>query len=49
MLIKYTLLLGRVIAMGFPSENVEAIYRNSMDDVREMLEEEHKVIHKGKI
>jgi len=37
-----TYINSRVIAMGFPSENVEAIYRNSMDDVREMLEEEHK-------
>ena len=48
MLIKYTLLLDRVIAMGFPSENVEAIYRNPMDEVRGMLEQRHEVIHKGK-
>ena len=33
----------RVIAMGFPSENVESIYRNSLDEVRKLLEEKHKV------
>jgi len=37
-----TYINNRVIAMGFPSENVEAIYRNSMDDVRELLEKKHK-------
>lgn len=35
--------LGRIIAMGYPSENVESIYRNSMEDVRRLLEEKHKV------
>ena len=34
---------GRIIAMGYPSENVESIYRNSMEDVRRLLEEKHKV------
>ena len=33
----------RVIAMGFPSENVESIYRNSLDEVRKLLETRHKV------
>lgn len=33
---------GRIIAMGYPSENVESIYRNSMEDVRRLLEEKHK-------
>ena len=28
----------RVIAMGFPSESVESIYRNALDDVRSFLE-----------
>jgi len=32
----------RVIAMGYPSENVESIYRNALEDVRRLLEEKHK-------
>jgi len=32
----------RVIAMGYPSENVESIYRNDLHDVRRLLEEKHK-------
>ena len=44
-LIKYLhgFTLDRVIAMGFPSENVESIYRNSLDEVRKLLETRHKV------
>jgi len=32
----------RVIAMGYPSENVESIYRNPLEEVRRLLEERHK-------
>lgn len=32
----------RVIAMGFPSESIESIYRNSLDEVRRFLEDKHR-------
>ena len=32
----------RVIAMGYPSESMESIYRNSLDEVRRFLEDKHK-------
>ena len=36
-----TYILNRVIAMGFPSENIEGIYRNSMKSVVRLLEKNH--------
>ena len=36
-----TYITDRIIAMGFPSQGVEAIYRNRMEDVREFLNERH--------
>jgi len=37
-----TYISGRVIAMGYPSENVESLYRNKLEDVRNLLEQKHK-------
>jgi len=32
----------RIIAMGFPSEAMESMYRNSLEEVRRFLEERHR-------
>lgn len=34
--------MNNVIAMGYPSESMESMYRNSLDDVKRFLEERHK-------
>ena len=36
----------RVIAMGFPSEKIEAIYRNAMKDVQRFFKEKHAGFYK---
>ena len=38
-----TYIQDRVIAMGYPSENFESMYRNKLEDVRNLLEQKHKV------
>ena len=38
-----TYISDRVIAMGYPSENLESMYRNKLEDVRNLLEKKHKV------
>jgi phosphatidylinositol-3,4,5-trisphosphate 3-phosphatase/dual-specificity protein phosphatase PTEN len=37
-----TYISGRVIAMGYPSENLESMYRNKLEDVKSLLEQKHK-------
>lgn len=37
-----TYITDKIIAMGFPSQGVESIYRNDMVDVREFLDSRHK-------
>lgn len=37
-----TYITDNILAMGFPSENIEAFYRNSIGEVERFLEERHK-------
>lgn len=36
----------RIIAMGYPAEHMESIYRNKIEDVQKMLEKNHPGCYK---
>lgn len=41
-----TYITKRIIAMGYPSENLEAWYRNSITEVRRFMNKKHPDHHK---
>jgi phosphatidylinositol-3,4,5-trisphosphate 3-phosphatase/dual-specificity protein phosphatase PTEN len=42
-----TYITDRVIAMGFPSEGTEGVYRNKLSTVKVFFEKRHKEHYRG--
>lgn len=41
-----TYINDRIIAMGYPAEHMESIYRNKIEDVQKMLDKNHPDCYK---